>query len=159
MAIRLTTKITIIAVTIWTVTCLLASLWASRRGDAFGATSAPLAGAAAAGLVTVVLIEAVRKLGKVAPGAAMGVVFSVMFALGVLLIEQAAADNVELDPDCVLYGQLETLAWFTAPDTLARAVFKAAKRRRNEVYLKPIWWLVMLIIRNIPEMVFKKLKI
>ncbi|MEO0773006.1 MAG: SDR family oxidoreductase [Pseudomonadota bacterium] len=47
----------------------------------------------------------------------------------------------------------------TDPDTLARAVFKAAKRRRNEVYLKPIWWLVMLIIRNIPEMVFKKLKI
>ncbi|MEO0750840.1 MAG: SDR family oxidoreductase [Pseudomonadota bacterium] len=47
----------------------------------------------------------------------------------------------------------------TDPDTLAKAVFKAAKRRRNEVYLKPIWWLVMLIIRNIPEMVFKKLKI
>ncbi|MEO0586256.1 MAG: metal ABC transporter permease [Planctomycetota bacterium] len=78
-----------------------------------------LAGAAAAGLVAVVLIEAVRRLGKVEPGAAMGVVFSVMFALGVLLIEQAAADNVDLDPDCVLYGQLETLAWFTAPDTLA----------------------------------------
>lgn len=47
----------------------------------------------------------------------------------------------------------------TDPDTLARAVFKAAKARRNEVYIKPIWWLVMLIIRNIPEMIFKKLKI
>ncbi len=47
----------------------------------------------------------------------------------------------------------------TDPDTLARSVFKAAKRRRNEVYIKPIWWLVMMIIRNIPEMVFKKMKI
>jgi short-subunit dehydrogenase len=47
----------------------------------------------------------------------------------------------------------------TDPETLARGVFKAAKRRRNEVYIKPIWWLVMMVIRNIPEMVFKKLKI
>ncbi|MEL6315889.1 MAG: hypothetical protein AAFQ60_17855, partial [Pseudomonadota bacterium] len=47
----------------------------------------------------------------------------------------------------------------TDADTLARAVFKAAKRRRNEVYIKSIWWLVMLIIRNIPEFIFKKLKI
>ena len=47
----------------------------------------------------------------------------------------------------------------TDADTLARAVFKAAKRRHNEVYIKPIWWLVMLIIRNIPEFIFKKLKI
>ena len=47
----------------------------------------------------------------------------------------------------------------TDPESLARTVFKAAKRRRNEVYIKPIWWLVMLIIRNIPEFIFKKLKI
>lgn len=76
-------------------------------------------GAAVAGVVTVVLIELVKKLGRVEPGAAMGVVFSVMFAVGVLLMEQAAARNVHLDADCVLYGQLETLAWFEAPATLA----------------------------------------
>jgi manganese/zinc/iron transport system permease protein len=49
----------------------------------------------------------------------MGVVFSVMFAVGVLLIERAAARHVDLDADCVLYGQLETLAWFEAPATFA----------------------------------------
>ncbi|MEM9253588.1 MAG: metal ABC transporter permease [Planctomycetota bacterium] len=80
---------------------------------------AVLAGAALAGVVAVVLIELVKKLGRVEPGAAMGVVFSVMFASGVLLLEQAAARNVHLDADCVLYGQLETLAWFEAPPTLA----------------------------------------
>ncbi|MEO0964464.1 MAG: metal ABC transporter permease [Planctomycetota bacterium] len=77
------------------------------------------AGATLAGVATVVLIEAVKRLGRVEPGAAMGVVFSVMFALGVLLIEQAAARHIDLDADCVLYGQLETLAWFEAPATLA----------------------------------------
>ncbi len=73
-------------------------------------------GAAGAALVTVVLVEVVRTLGRVESGAAMGVVFSVMFALGVALIETAAARNVDLDADCVLYGQLETLFWFP-PDS------------------------------------------
>jgi len=73
-------------------------------------------GAGASALVTVGLIELVKRLGRVEPGAAMGVVFSVMFALGVLMLEQAAADHVDLDADCVLYGQLETL-FFVAPTT------------------------------------------
>lgn len=75
-----------------------------------------LLGAGASALVTVAMIELVKRLGRVEPGAAMGVVFSVMFALGVLMLEQAAADHVDLDADCVLYGQLETL-FFIAPDT------------------------------------------
>jgi len=73
-------------------------------------------GAAIAGASTVVLVEVVKKLGRVEPGAAMGVVFSVLFALGVLLIEQAAARHVDLDADCVLHGQLETLFWFPPTD-------------------------------------------
>lgn len=82
------------------------------------ATRSPLMmflGAAVAGLATVALVEVVKKLGRVEPGAAMGVVFSVLFALGVLLIESAAARHVDLDADCVLYGQLETMVWFDAP--------------------------------------------
>lgn len=78
---------------------------------------AMLLGAAAAGLITVVLSETVRRFGRVEPGAAMGVVFCGLFALGVLLLEQASVRQVDLDADCVLYGQLETLAWFGAPDT------------------------------------------
>lgn len=78
-----------------------------------------LTGATIAGVVTVVLVEFVKRFGKVEPGAAMGVVFSVLFALGVLLIEQAAVRHVDLDADCVLHGQLETLVWYSAPDNLA----------------------------------------
>jgi manganese/zinc/iron transport system permease protein len=71
-------------------------------------------GAAGAGVATVVLVELVRKLGGVESGAAMGVVFSVLFALGVIMIEQVAR-LVDLDADCVLHGNLENITWWTAP--------------------------------------------
>ncbi|WP_207455878.1 metal ABC transporter permease [Azospirillum sp. SYSU D00513] len=70
-----------------------------------------MAGALLAAALAGVLIEAVRRLGRLESGAAMGVVFTVMFAAGVVLIERAAASGVDLDADCVLYGQLETILW------------------------------------------------
>jgi manganese/zinc/iron transport system permease protein len=75
-------------------------------------SSAMLLGAGVAGVATVILVEVVKRLGRVEPGAAMGVVFSVLFALGVLLIEKASVRGVDLDADCVLHGQLETLALY-----------------------------------------------
>lgn len=75
-------------------------------------------GAAAAGVATVVLVELVKRYGRVEAGAAMGVVFSVLFALGVLLIQRAAS-QVDLDADCVLHGQLEMLVWYDAPPSWA----------------------------------------
>ncbi|OWY71649.1 hypothetical protein B7486_08190 [cyanobacterium TDX16] len=62
-------------------------------------------GAVLAGTLTAVLSQAVVKYGGVERGAAMGVVFSVLFALGLILIRQAA-DHVDLDPGCVLYGNI-----------------------------------------------------
>jgi manganese/zinc/iron transport system permease protein len=76
-------------------------------------TPAMLAGAAAAGVLTAVIVEVVRRLGRVEAGAAIGVVFSAMFALGVVLMERAAR-NVDLDADCVLYGALESIRWGAA---------------------------------------------
>ncbi|MFY8093716.1 MAG: metal ABC transporter permease [Niveispirillum sp.] len=70
-----------------------------------------LAGALTAALVAGVMIELVRRLGRVEAGAAMGVVFTGLFALGVVLIEQGPARQVDLDADCVLYGQLEAILW------------------------------------------------
>lgn len=75
-----------------------------------------MAGAAAAAALAAMLIEAVRRFGRVEAGASMGVVFTVMFALGVALMEQAAARSVDLDADCVLYGQLEDVMWLAASD-------------------------------------------
>ncbi|MEX0876198.1 MAG: metal ABC transporter permease [Phycisphaerales bacterium] len=72
-------------------------------------------GAAVSALATVVLTELIKRLGRVEPGAAMGVVFSVLFALGVYLLENAAARSVDLDADCVLHGNLQTLFWAEPP--------------------------------------------
>ena len=68
-------------------------------------------GALAAAVVAAVLIELVRRFGKVEPGTAMGVVFSIMFAAGIVLMEQADAHSVDLDAECVLYGQIEDILW------------------------------------------------
>jgi len=82
------------------------------------ATAPMFAGAAAAAFVTVLLIGLVKRYARLESGAAMGVVFSIMFAAGVVLIEQGGARNVDLDADCVLYGQLEHILWLT-PNSLA----------------------------------------
>lgn len=71
-------------------------------------------GAAVAGVLTAVFTQWISKLGNVDRGAAMGIVFTTLFAVGLLLIRQAA-DNVDIDPDCVLHGSIE----FTPLDTVA----------------------------------------
>ncbi|SFI69115.1 metal ABC transporter permease [Albimonas pacifica] len=73
-----------------------------------------LLGAGAAALVAVALIEAVRRLGRIESGAAMGVVFTALFAAGVLLLERSDASSVHLDVQHALYGNLESLIWFDA---------------------------------------------
>ena len=71
-------------------------------------------GAAGAAVVAVVMIEAIRRLGRIEPGAAMGVVFTAMFAGGVLLLEQSDTSTVHLDVEHALYGNLESLIWLDA---------------------------------------------
>lgn len=45
------------------------------------------------------------------------------------------------------------------PEQVAAAVSKALRARRDIVYVLPIWRLIMLAIRAIPERVFKRLKV
>ena len=71
-------------------------------------------GAAGAALFAVALIEIVRRVGRIEPGAAMGVVFTTMFAGGVLLLERSDTSGVHLDVEHALYGNLESLIWFDA---------------------------------------------
>jgi len=64
-------------------------------------------GAVAVGVLTALLTEWIRGIGRVDEGASMGVVFTSLFALGLVLIVQAA-DRVHLDAGCVFYGAIET---------------------------------------------------
>ncbi len=45
------------------------------------------------------------------------------------------------------------------PQQAATAIFKAYKKQRNVAYVLPVWGVIMMIIRNIPEFIFKKLKL
>lgn len=78
------------------------------------ATLPMLLGAAGAAVVAVAGIEAIRRLGKIEPGAAMGVIFTTMFAGGVLLLEMSDTSRVHLDVEHALYGNLESLIWLDA---------------------------------------------
>ena len=63
-------------------------------------------GAAIVGVLTAVFTQWISRFGNVDRGASMGIVFTTLFAVGLLLIVQAA-DQVDLDPGCVLYGAIE----------------------------------------------------
>ena len=69
------------------------------------ATPIALLGAAAAGLLTVTLVEWLTRTGKVKNDAAIGIVFPALFSLGVLAVS-VYFRNVHLDLDAVLYGEI-----------------------------------------------------
>ena len=71
---------------------------------------ATLALAVGFGILTAWLSEALRSLGGVAEDSALGIVFTALFALGVLLIHRHA-EGVDLDVGCVLQGNLELSLW------------------------------------------------
>lgn len=86
-------------------------------------------GAAIAGVLTALFSEWITRFGKVERGAAMGIVFTTLFAIGLVLIRKAA-DHVDLDAGCVLYGALEytplTLVTLFENDTFIFQVPRAA---------------------------------
>jgi decaprenylphospho-beta-D-erythro-pentofuranosid-2-ulose 2-reductase len=45
------------------------------------------------------------------------------------------------------------------PKKVADHVFRAVRKKANSIYVLPVWGLIMFVIRNIPEGIFKKLKL
>ena len=50
------------------------------------------------------------------------------------------------------------LLW-AQPEAIAKGIVSAIDKRKNEVYLPCFWSLIMLIIRHIPESIFKRLSL
>lgn len=50
-------------------------------------------------------------------------------------------------------------ALWASPDAIARGIYKAVQKRRDVVYLPGFWWLIMAVIRSIPEFIFKRLSL
>jgi manganese/zinc/iron transport system permease protein len=65
-------------------------------------------GAMALGVLTTLLTQTLKDYGNVSEDAGMGIVFTALFAIGVIMV-QAGARQVDLDPGCVLYGLIEFL--------------------------------------------------
>lgn len=64
-----------------------------------------LIGAASFGLLTTFIIEYLQNTGKLQGDAAIGLTFTFLFAIGVILIA-IYADQIDLDQDCVLHGEI-----------------------------------------------------
>ncbi len=79
---------------------VIAFLWSGSRG-----TWPMFLGALAAGAVTTLIIDAIHQRTRVKQDAAIGIAFSTLFAVGVLLTT-IYAQQVDLDAECVLYGEL-----------------------------------------------------
>lgn len=65
-------------------------------------------GALVAGVLTTVLIEVIHKKSRVKQDAAIGITFSSLFAIGVILVSQFAS-KIDLDQECVLYGEIGSI--------------------------------------------------
>ncbi len=64
-----------------------------------------LVGAAILGVLTTVIIELFYQKAKLQSDASIGITFTWLFAIGIILIS-VFADQVDLDQDCVLYGEI-----------------------------------------------------
>ncbi|GAA5027604.1 manganese transport system membrane protein MntD [Marivirga lumbricoides] len=79
---------------------VIAFLWSGSRDSV-----TMLIGAGILGILTTFLIEFFTNKGKLQSDASIGVTFTWLFALGVILIS-AFTGQVDLDQECVLYGEI-----------------------------------------------------
>jgi manganese/zinc/iron transport system permease protein len=62
-------------------------------------------------LLTALLVEFLRRIAGVEASAALGAVFTAMFALGVVLLEQSGLAGTSFDVHHILYGNVEAAIW------------------------------------------------
>ncbi len=86
-----------------------------------------LTGALAAGIITTFLTQTIQRYGRVAPDASLGVVYTSLFALGVLLVKRYVSE-IHFDISCVYEGSLLQVALDTfdlGPLEIPRAMLAA----------------------------------
>ena len=107
-----------------------------------------LAAAAATGVLTVVLIEALRGTRLVPEDASIGLVFPALFSIGVILISRFAGD-VHLDTDSVLLGEL------------AFAPFDRMVLGGTDMGPRALWTMGAILVLNLAlvSLVWKELKL
>ena len=104
--------------------------------------------AACTGVITVVLVEFIQKTGLVKEDTAIGLVFPVLFSIGVILISKNAND-IHLDVDAVLLGEL------------AFAPFDRFMFEGSDLGPKSLWvmGIILLVTISLLVLFFKELKV
>ena len=97
-----------------------------------------LLGAIIFGLLTTFLIEFFNKQARVQEDASIGITFTSLFALGVILIT-VFASNIDLDQDCVLYGEIAYI-------TLDNYTFMNIEIPKAVMVLSSVFILVLIIL-------------
>ena len=73
-----------------------------------------LAGAAFSGILATLMIEWFIKKARLQSDAAIGVSYTLLFAIGIILISKWG-QNADLDQQCVLYGEIEQISFWLQP--------------------------------------------
>lgn len=118
--------------------------WLSAESNGHGMPLAAMfVGAVIAGVLAAVLTETVQTMGRVESSAALGVIFTTMFATGLLLLGWVKSPHIDLD--CVLFGSVEQIA----------------QPRRGETVPASVWLNGGMLVANLGLMIlfFKELKI
>ncbi|PZT56529.1 metal ABC transporter permease [Paenibacillus silvae] len=110
----------------------IAFLWSGSRDSLW-----MLLGATVFGLLTVFFIQSLQA-GGLSSDASIGIVFTALFAAGVILIS-LNAQHIDLDLDCVLFGEIAYVQW----DTLTLLGMDAGPRA---VWMLGITLLVILVV-------------
>lgn len=77
-------------------------------------------------------------------------------------IDRSGAHVLTIKPGLVatpMTAHLPQNALFAHPTAVGRGILKAIEKRKDIAYVPPIWALIMLIIRSIPNSIFKKLNL
>ena len=61
--------------------------------------------------------------------------------------------------DTPMTAAFKKSALWATPDAIARGIAAAVDSRRGVAYLPWFWWAIMQAIRNVPEPLFRKLKL
>jgi manganese/zinc/iron transport system permease protein len=78
------------------------------------ATIPTMLGAMGAALAAVLCVDLVARAARIEQGAAMALVFTSFFALGVVLLETSGARSVHVDTEHALMGAVENAIWLAA---------------------------------------------
>jgi len=112
----------------------------SSHGFSYGL--AVFVGSLVAGIVTTLLIEIIHKRTRIKQDAAIGITFSTLFALGVVLIS-VYADKVDLDADCVLHGEIAFVSIQPFLSFAGHEIAPAPVVRMGIVALLTLGWIVL----------------